>query len=221
MNQENKVQEQPFKLFSPTEKQKLFLKSNAFEKGFGGGAGGGKSKGLLIDAMIGLKHRGYRALLLRRKLVDLKKSGALIDMSQELFRGRAKYNAQDHVWNFPNNCKIEFGHCQTIKDLDNYYSSQYQYIGIDQVEQFTLEMYLYFFSRCRSTNPDIDCHIVSTFNPVGIGRNWIRNRFRIGKSEPNVKFPITEEILFPNGEKKSMTYNRVYIPALVFDNPHV
>ena len=163
----------PF-VWKPTAKQNRFLSCPAFELGMGGGAGSGKSAALEIDTLTGVHKKGFNALILRRKFVDLERS--LIQRSHVLYKDRGRYDGVHHRWRFGNQSFIEFGHCQTLKDLNNYYSSQYSFIGIDQVEQFTEDMYLFFFSRVRTANPDIQCKIRFTCNPVGVGRGWIKKR---------------------------------------------
>lgn len=209
-------------LWAPFPKQSRFLTCPALEVHYGGAAGGGKSDALLIAAMMHCQQKGTRALLLRRKFVDLERS--LIQRSHVLFKGRARYEGQNKRWRFTQGGTIEFGHCQTIKDLDNYYSAEYSFIGIDQVEQFTEDMYVFFFSRLRSSNPDVTCMIRITSNPVGIGRAWLAKRFWIlgeDKRTPNKPYPITDEIVKPDGTKIALTYHRVFIPSKVFDNPHI
>lgn len=207
--------------WTPFAKQARALNCPAMEIHYGGAAGGGKSDTLTVKALSFVRNQGARCLLLRRKIVDLQKLGAIIDRSKTLYRGRGKYNDQKKRWTFAGNASIEFGHCQSTKDLDNYYSAQYDFIGIDQVEQFTQDMYTFFFSRLRTTNPNLTPQIMSGSNPVGIGRAWIKKRFWIGQREPNKAYPITEEVVFPDGSKKAMTYFRAFIPSRVWDNPHI
>ena len=208
--------------WEPFEKQKRFLSCPAFEVHYGGAAGGGKSDALLVGALMAIQKKRAKVLLLRRKFVDLERS--LIQRSFFMFKGRAKYDGQHKRWRFPNGSTVEFGYCQTLKDLDNYYSAEYTMIGIDQVEQFTEEMYTFFFSRVRTTNPDIQCSVKSTSNPVGVGRGWLAKRFWIlGKdAKPSDEaYPVTDEIILPDGTKKVFTYHRAFIPSRVYDNPHI
>lgn len=209
-------------LWTPFSKQKRFLTCPAFEVHYGGAAGGGKSDALLIAALMHCQRQGTKALLLRRKFVDLERS--LIQRAHVLFKGRGKWDGQNKRWRIHRGGTIEFGHCQTTKDMDNYYSAEYTLIGIDQVEQFTEEMYTFFFSRIRSTNPKIQCQMRSSSNPVGIGRAWLAKRFWIlgaDKREPNQAYPITEEIIKPDQTKLVLTYYRIFIPSRVYDNPHI
>ena len=58
-----------------TEKQKLFLDAKESEVLFGGAAGGGKSYGQMVDALIfALIHPASKQLILRRTFAELDKS---------------------------------------------------------------------------------------------------------------------------------------------------
>ena len=209
-------------VWRPFGRQERVIKCPAFEVLEAGSAGSGKSDDLLISALMSMQWSGANALILRRKFVDLERS--LIQRSHVLFKGRGHYDGQHKRWKFAEDRFIEFGHCQTQKDVDNYYSAQYSFIGIDQVEQFLLDQYLFFFSRVRTTNPEIRCKIMSTANPVGVGKNWLAQRFWIKGDDirpPNKAYVVKEEIILPDGEKKEFEYYRAYIPSLVFDNPYI
>jgi len=206
-------------LWKPFKKQELALSCPAFELGYGGAPGGGKSDVLIINPLMFLKNEGFKALILRRKFTDLERS--LIVRSHELYRGRGHYNAQAKRWTFGNNCSIEFGHCQRPSDMYNYQSAQYSFIGIEQLEQFTEDMYTFFFTRIRTTNPNIKPMIRSNFNPGGIGHAWIKKRFWIGEREPNKIYKIKETLTRPDGKVEEFEYGRVFIPALVYDNEHI
>ena len=53
--------------FRVTPKQREFMRADAFEVLFGGAAGGGKSYGQLIDAIVyAMRYRGSKQLILRR-----------------------------------------------------------------------------------------------------------------------------------------------------------
>lgn len=219
---ETAVVEKPKVLWKPFAKQEKFLTCPAFEVHYGGAAGGGKSDALLISALMHAQRFGTKTLILRRKFVDLERS--LIQRSHILYKGRAKWDGQHKRWKFLHGGTVEFGHCQTLQDMDNYYSAEYTMICIDQVEQFPEEMYIFFFSRVRSTDPNIKCFIRTTSNPVGIGRSWLAKRFWIlGKdSKPSGKaYPVSEEIIKPDSSKLTLTYYRIFIPSRVYDNPHI
>ena len=59
---------------SVTRRQRQFIEAQADEVLFGGAAGGGKSYGQLIDALLyALRYPGSRQLVLRRTLPELEK----------------------------------------------------------------------------------------------------------------------------------------------------
>ena len=62
-----------------TPKQKKFMDSRADETLFGGAAGGGKSRGQLVDALLyGLRFPGSRQLMLRRRGGGSGSGGAIL-----------------------------------------------------------------------------------------------------------------------------------------------
>lgn len=213
----------PEVIWSPLPKQDRFLSCDAFEVGYGGAKGGGKSDAILIDPLSGMAAgwQNFRCLILRRKYTDLERS--LIVRSHELYRGRAHWDGQNRRWKFPNNCSVEFGHCQNEQDIHNYDSAQYGYIGIEQAEQFLGSMYTHFLSCIRTTNPNIKPKFRCTFNPGGVGHSFLVDRFWImDKSRPpNKIYQVSDEIVYPGGNKETLTYGRAYVPATVFDNAHI
>ena len=58
-----------------TKKQRRFIFSDATETLFGGAAGGGKSYGQIVDALLfALRYPGSKQLILRRTFPELEKS---------------------------------------------------------------------------------------------------------------------------------------------------
>ena len=87
---------------SVTKKQKLFIDATESEVLFGGAAGGGKSYGQVVDALLfALKYPGSKQLILRRTFAELDKSlirTALAVYPREIFT----LNASSHVGRFKN-----------------------------------------------------------------------------------------------------------------------
>ena len=191
-----------------TNKQNEFINTEAFEVLFGGAAGGGKSHGQLIDALLyALKYPKSSQILFRSTFSDLEKS--LIRKSRSLYPSRiATYNDSKHTWKLANGSIIDFGYIQYEKDVYQYQSAEYDVIRFDELTHFTEFEYTYMISRCRGAN-SYPKHIKSSTNPGGIGHTWVKKRF-IDIGEPNVihkcKLDTGEEI------------TRVFIPSLVQDN---
>lgn len=182
-----------------TEKQELFINSEAFETLFGGAAGGGKSYGQLVDALLyALKFPKSKQIIFRRTFPDLERS--IIRTSLELYpREAANYNSSKHTWVFKNGSIIDFGYIDNEKDVYQYQSAEYDVIRFDELTHFTEFMYTYMISRCRGAN-SYPKHIKSSTNPGGVGHTWVKARF-IDIGEPNV-----------------IHQNRIFIPSLIQDN---
>ena len=195
------------KIWSPHPgPQTEFLSSPHFEVFFGGAAGPGKSDALLMGALRGVGNPRYRAILLRRSFPELNNS--LIPRSREIFgalESHPTYNGGDHRWTFPSGATIQFGHLQFDDTVHDYQSSEYQYVGFDELTHFSEMQYLYMLSRCRSTDPALPKFVRSASNPGSIGHAWVKKRF----VDPG-PYAVTRD---------EMGLTRTFIPGVLSDNP--
>jgi phage terminase large subunit len=191
-----------------TEKQEQFINATQDEVLYGGAAGGGKSHGQLIDALLfALKYPKSRQLILRRTFPELKRS--LISKSFEIFPlDYTKYNEANKIWTFVNGSIIEFGYCDSERDVYQYQSAEYNVIRFDELTHFVKEQYTYLISRIRGVN-GYPMQIKSTTNPGGVGHSWVKERF-IDAAPPNTEFQIKRE--------KGKPASAIFIPAKVQDN---
>lgn len=192
---------------SVTKKQKKFIDAKESEVLFGGAAGGGKSYGQMVDALLfALTYPASKQLVLRRSFAELEKS--LIRTSLALFpREIYTFNSSSHTGRFKNGSVIDFGYCATENDVYQYQSAEYDVIRFDELTHFTEAQYVYLISRVRGAN-HYPKQIKSSTNPGGIGHGWVKERF-IDSAPPNTKFR----------GKDGMT--RIFIPSLLSDNAYL
>lgn len=184
---------------SITPRQWEFIGATAGEVLFGGAAGGGKSYGQLVDALLfALRYPRSKQLILRRTLPELDKS--LVRTALELYpRDIFTYKASRHEGVFKNGSVIDFGYCDAENDVYRYQSAEYDIIRFDELTHFTEQMYVYLISRVRGANA-YPKQIKSSTNPGGVGHTWVKARF-IDIGPPN-----TEQL------------GRIFIPSRVTDN---
>ena len=189
---------------SVTKKQKRFIDASESEVLFGGAAGGGKSYGQMVDALLfALRYPGSKQLVLRRTYSELEKS--LIRTSLALFpREIYSFNASCHLGKFKNGSCIDFGYCATENDVYQYQSAEYDVIRFDELTHFTEAQYIYLISRVRGAN-NFPKQIKSSTNPGGIGHSWVKARF-IDAGE------------FGRGFIGDDGMTRIFIPSLLDDN---
>ncbi len=189
---------------SVTKKQKSFIDANEAEVLFGGAAGGGKSYGQMVDALLfALRYSGSKQLVLRRTFSELDKS--LIRTSLGLFpKELYTFNSSSHVGKFKNGSVIDFGYCATENDVYQYQSAEYDVIRFDELTHFTENQYIYLLSRVRGAN-GFPKQVKSTTNPGGVGHSWVKARF----VDPS---PFGEGFIGEDGMR------RIFIPSLLKDN---
>lgn len=180
----------PYCPHSPHPKQREFLELDCFEAMFGGAAGGGKSDALLMDALQYVDVPGYAAILFRRTFADLEKPGALMDRALHWFKPHQDLHWNGRRWLFPSGATISFGYLQHENDKFAHQSAEYQYIGFDELTQFTSTMYAYLKSRLRRTRGlQVPLRLRSASNPGGIGHEWVKSYFVDPETRgPNVVF---------------------------------
>ena len=190
-------------VFTITPLQHRFMVAREDEILFGGAAGGGKSYGQLVDAFYyALKYPGSRQLLLRRTLPELENS--LVRTAEELYpRGVYRYLSSRHTGYFENGSILDFGYCDSERDVYRYQSSEYDVIRFDELTHFSESMYLYLQSRLRGAKP-YPRQMKCTTNPGGVGHEWVKRRF-VDPAPPNTTI-------------QDAFGSRRFIPARVQDN---
>lgn len=185
----------------PTPKQLAFLLLRCLDAFYGGAAGGGKSIALLMSALQYADQPDYSAILFRRKYTDLSLPGALMDLSHEWLQPTdAHWVDESKTWQFPSGASLTFGYMDSPNDHFRYQSTEFQFIGFDELTQFREKQVTYMFSRLRKkkANP-IPLRFRAASNPGGTGHVWVKQRYIV----------------------EGQSHGRPFIPAKLDDNPHL
>ena len=216
-----------------------FLQAGAFEVLGGGSAGGGKSWTLVLDALgicfqneplgqAAYRTPGYRGVLFRRETGQLAK---LLDEAHRFYPALGGvYTAQRKgdpgaCYEFPEyGSKVFFCHLENEMDKENHQGAEYQFVGFDELTQFTLTQYLYLFSRCRSTIPHLRPRIRATCNPTGIGLWWVKRRFIQNCVPKHTYYWVSDSDPMQNPQgirvnaNNPMALSRAFIPMWLHEN---
>lgn len=193
----------------PSDKQRAVLEYGGREALYGGAAGGGKSDYLLMEPLQYVHHPEFRCLILRRTLTQLEMDDSILDRAKSWWVGLPgiRYSKKDRRFTFPSGAKITFGHMQHESDKHNYQGAAWHLIEFDELTLFTRTMYTYLFSRQRRLlGQTIPLKMRAGSNPGGIGHTFVKHRF-------------VDDIVRVEGEKRITREGRVFVPALLDDNP--
>ena len=197
----------------PTVRQQATLDLDQREVLYGGAAGGGKTDLLLMAALLFVEVRQYAAVIFRRTFAQLSRADGLLARAQEWLaptdaKPAETVNGFPTRWDFPSGAVLEFEHMQHESDKFNHQGAAYDFIGFDELTQFSESQYRYLFSRLRRLEGStIPPRVRSTSNPGGVGHDWVQTRWAI----PRETVPLAH--VGPKG--------RVFIPAKLADNPHL
>ena len=173
-------------------KQSQFLASSADIVLYGGAAGGGKTFGLLLEAVRNISKKGFGAVFFRKSLKQIEKEGGLWDTAETLYPhigGRGvKGNLVYHFDRY--RTKIQFAYMARDADVYEWQGTQIPLICFDELTHFSKRQFFYMLSRNRSVcgvkpyvratcNPDPDSW-VAEFIDWWIGEDGIAIEERSG-----------------------------------------
>ena len=153
--------------------QLRFLASTADVVVYGGGAGGGKTYGMLIEPLRYMGNAQFNAVYFRRESKQIKNAGGLWDTALDMYQDMGiKTNLTDLSISWPSGAKLTFAHLQLERDKYSWQGSQISLIGFDELAHFSKGQFQYLLSRNRSTcgvKPYVRC----TTNPDP--DSWVRD----------------------------------------------
>lgn len=165
----------PALVYRPQAKQEPWHACPAYESGFGGTKGPGKTQAMLMEALRGIHHPRYRGIIFRRTYKRLEE---VIERAWQWFPGLGGiWQGDRYQWSFPKGGKILLRHCQHEEDKRGYNGHEYHFMGFDQLEEMSETQYLFLMAQNRSSVPELKPYVRSTFNPGGIGHAWVKARF--------------------------------------------
>ena len=195
--------------YHPFPKQREFHTSPAKYRLFGGAAGPGKSKALLMEAILQANENpGANTLLLRRTFPELEGSLLLYfrrDVPRELYRS---FNEAKHVVTWWNGSTTRFGYSQNENDVYQYQGSEFLFIGIDELTHFPLKQWQFLTSRNRCPVARAFPGMAGATNPGNIGHAWVKALWIDKQPAPGMESP---EQYDPS--------DYAFISARVWDNP--
>jgi len=156
----------------------------------------------------------YRAMVIRRNAVDLRE---WLDRAADMYTQMgAKFVGKPATIRWPSGAIFYTGHLADAQAWETVQGWEVQRLLLEEAGQIPdEERYLKLIGSLRSKFPDIPPQVFLTANPGGPGHGWLKRRFVTARdytgraAEPYKEFD-------PDGKG---TRRRIYIPALVEDNP--
>jgi hypothetical protein len=174
---------------------------------YGGGRGGGKTWGLLLDWLY---HREQytehsRGIIFRRTLEEL---AEVKDIAQKLFTCTGGVFLEGkNTWRWRDGSFLRMRYLERDSDAGRYQGHSYTWMAVDEMGNFPAPQPIDLVQAClRSGAAKILKVFRASCNPGGLGHNWIRARY-INPAPPFQPFQDPESKQW-----------RVYIPSSLDDN---
>jgi hypothetical protein len=91
-------------------------------------------------------------------------------------KGEIQYLTGENRFLFPNGSMIQLGYCKHANDWEQHLGLQWDDIWLEQAEQFPEDVLNKFRGSNFPNNPKCNSRMLLTFNPGGIGSEWLERR---------------------------------------------
>jgi hypothetical protein len=219
--------------WKPEPRQELALGCPAFELGFGGSKGGGKTDFLVASPIpqIQLAHQMWietgqqqrgRAIIFRKNIKNLaditvrcKELYPLIDPNM----GLGGWNKIERKWTFSSGYTVELAHLNDPDDHLGYNGQEITALLFDQAEELPEDVIDFLIMQVRSSNPRMRelLMVRYTANPGGPYGAWFKKRFIEG-CKPYGSI-VREHIKLRSGKTKEVT--RAFLESRLEDNKYL
>ena len=194
--------------------QEQFHGATEYDVLYGGAAGGGKTKGLVMEGLKNsVRYPGITIGAFRRSYPELEES--LLSELRPLLGDLAhhygaRYDETKHDLRFPSGSLIRFRHMGNLRDATRRQGGEYQQLLFDERTLTPPDAIDFLQSRLRSSRPDIPVlGIRSGTNPGGIGHGRVKRDYI--DATDHGKHVVVDD--------RGRT--RRFIQAKVEDNPHL
>jgi len=143
----------------------------------GGARGPGKSHATVEQAADDCMRRNeLKGLFLRKVQKNAKES--LEDLIRRAYRNiDHQYIPSSRMVVFPNGSRVLFGGYKDENDIDGYVGIEYDFMVIEEANQLTGRKHDLIRGSLRTSRQDWRPRIYLTFNPGGVGHQYMRNEF--------------------------------------------
>ncbi len=191
--------------------QEMFLATPADICIYGGAAGGGKTFGLLLEALRHKDNKNFNSVIFRRDYTQVTSPGGLWDSSKKIYsyvKGCYPLKTPKLHWIFPSGASVNFAQLGNDEDCLSWQGSQVTLIGFDELTHFSEYQFFYMLSRNR-TDSNITPYIRATCNPDA--DSWVAQF---------IKWWINQETGYPISERSGKIRWMVRLNEVIywFDN---
>jgi hypothetical protein len=181
------------------------------------------------------QHR--KSIIFRREAKQLRE---IVDQSREIIGEFGRFNENLLLWRgLPEDRVLELGGVKDEKDVNNWRGRPHDFIGFDELPEFSRRQFLTLSAWNRTTVKGQKCRIVAAFNPPNTSEGqWVIEYFApwIDKKYPNPAkpgeirwFAVIDEkdVERPDGKpfdhegRTVIPKSRTFIPAKLVDNPYL